>query len=357
MIIGLNNSNVIMGDYMGKDILRNETYINDLLKAYHSFDLSKLKNTKILITGGLGLIGSTIVDLLHISNLNIRIFIADINENFYKQRYETYSDISYIKYDALKDINFEIKVDYIINCAGIASPELYVTKPVETMLSNFSGVLNLLKYSNANNVKRMLYVSSSEVYGIKTSFDSFIESEFGSININDIRSSYSEAKRASELLCKSFSKEYGLDIVIVRPGHIFGPTASPNDKRISSAFCYSAAKGDNLYMKSSGIQKRSYCYSIDCAMQIILVLLQGKNCESYNVGHSEITTIKEMADIVAKAGNVKLIINQIQNKDDFANPMNNSSLNINKIKQLGYNEIFSVNEGLTHTIQILKEII
>ena len=340
-----------------KNILENKIYVDDLLKACNSIDLSSLKGTRILITGGLGLIGSAIVDFFHISNLNIKIFIADINESAYKQKYEKCSDIIYIKYNALEDINFYFKFDYIINCAGLASPELYVTKPVETILSNFNGLLNLLKYAKINKVKRLLYVSSSEVYGIKESFDSFVETEFGSININDIRSSYSEAKRASEVLCKSFSSEYGVSTVIVRPGHIFGPTASPNDKRISSAFCYAAANNENLYMKSSGMQKRSYCYSVDCALQIILVLLKGRNSESYNIGHSEITTIKEMASIVAKAGNVNLMIDQTENKDNFDNPMNNSSLNISKLKKLGYNEVFSVEEGLAHTVQILKEII
>lgn len=340
-----------------KDILENKLYQEDLLKAINRIDLTKLKNKSILITGGLGLICSAIVDLLHISNLNIKIFVADINEEFYMQRYSKYKDITYVKYDALKDINFDIDVDYIIHGAGLASPELYVKKPVETMLSNFNGLLNLLNYAKEKNVKRLLYISSSEVYGIKSNFNPFIESEFGTININDIRSSYSEAKRASEVLCRSFSSEYGLDTVIVRPGHIYGPTASKNDKRISSNFCYLAAQGESLIMKSAGSQKRSYCYSIDCAVQILLVLFKGICSEAYNIGHNQVVTIKEMATIIAQSGNVNLIVEQKEDSDSFANPMNNSSLDITKVKSLGYMDTFSTNEGLEHTVKILKDLL
>ena len=340
-----------------KNILDNEIYKNDLNKAISSIDLSQLQNKSILITGGLGLICSTIVDLLYTANLNIKIFIADINEQFYKERYSNYKDIVYIKYDALNDINFNISVDYIIHGAGLASPELYVEKPVETMLSNFNGLLNLLNYAKDKNVKRLLYISSSEVYGIKSNNNSFIESEFGSVNINDVRSSYSEAKRSSEVLCRAFSKEYGVNTVIVRPGHIYGPTASPKDKRISSVFCYQAAKGENLVMKSAGQQMRSYCYSIDCAAQILLVLLNGLCGEAYNIGHSKSTTIKEMASIVAKAGNVELIIEDYVKQDPSFNPMNNSSLDTKKVFSLGYYDIFSVEDGLSHTIEVLKQIL
>lgn len=249
-------------------------------------------------------------------------------------------------------------IDYIIHGAGLASPELYVSKPVETMLSNFNGVLNLLEYAKTHHTKRMLYISSSEVYGTKDIADAFEESKFGSVNINTIRSSYSEAKRASEVLCKSYSSEYDVDTVIVRPGHIYGPTASPRDKRISSEFAYLAAQGKSLEMKSLGLQKRSYCYSLDCAAAILVALMNGEKGESYNIGHDEITSIREMAQIMAEAGNVSLKINEPTEKDLMQfNPMDNSSLNNEKIKAIGYKDSFSVREGLAHTVTILTDLI
>lgn len=341
---------------MGK-LLENTVYVSDIKKVLDWLNLSDLKEKTILVTGGLGLICSSVVDILQSSGLNIRIKVADINEPFFETRYGGFQDIEYVKYNALEPLNFDFKADYIIHGAGLASPELYTTKPVETMLSNYLGVLNLLEYAKKVETKRMLYISSSEVYGNKLSDDPFIEDTFGTSSINNIRASYSEAKRASEVLCRSFSSEYGIETVMVRPGHIFGPTASPRDKRISSDFAYKASRGEKLEMKSSGLQKRSYCYSLDCAAAILIALLNGVSGESYNIGHDEITTIRRMSEILAEAGNVELNVANPTNEELKAfNPMNNSSLNNEKIKKIGYRDTFSVKEGLSHTVQILREI-
>ena len=344
-----------------KNILTNKIYISDIKRIFETFDLTSFKDKNILITGGLGLICSSVVDLMVVYNecynANINVYVADINENGFFARYGEYACVKYVPYDATKPIDFDINIDYIIHGAGLASPELYISKPVETMLSNFNGVLNLLEYAKKHMVKRMLYISSSEVYGMKDTADAFEENKFGSVNINTIRSSYSEAKRASEVLCKAYSSEYALDTVIVRPGHIYGPTASPKDKRISSEFAYLAAQGKSLEMKSAGLQKRSYCYSLDCALAILVALLNGKKGESYNIGHDEVTSIREMAQFLAEAGNVILKVNEPNNEDlKQFNPMDNSSLNNEKIKAIGYRDTFSVRDGLTHTVKILKDL-
>ena len=344
-----------------KDILENNLYRNDLQRALSNIDLSLLKNKTIIITGGLGLICSAVVDLLHTYNelcsANINISVADINEPFYYERYGKYKDIQYLKYNALEKITFDIKADYIIHGAGLASPELYITKPVETMLSNFDGVKNLLDYAKKIKTTGFLYISSSEVYGIKDFAESFCEDSFGKCDINNIRASYSEAKRASEVLCRSYSSEYGIRTVIVRPGHIYGPTASPKDMRVSSLFAFKAARGENLELKSTGETIRSYCYSVDCAVAILYALLYGKDQESYNIGHDEKTTIKEMTEIIANYAGVRMTIQNATNieKKQF-NPMDNATLNNSKIKQIGYKDSFTVYEGLTHTIEIIKQI-
>lgn len=288
----------------------------------------------------------------------MRVYIADINKDYFGIRYGDYPSIEYINYDAIKALEFDISLDYIVHGAGLSSLELFMEKPVETMLSNFNGVLNLLEYSKIHNVRRMLYISSSEVYGRKDIIDAFCEDQFGAVDINSIRSSYSEAKRASEVLCKSYSSEYGVDTVIVRPGHIYGPTASPRDKRVSSEFAYLSAQGKDLEMKSLGLQKRSYCYSLDCAAAILTVLMKGEKGESYNIGHDEVTSIRQMAKILAEAGSVQLHIDE-PSEDNLKrfNPMENSSLNNEKVKAIGYKDSFTVKEGLSNTVKILSELL
>ena len=203
----------------------------------------------------------------------------------------------------------------------------------------------------------LLYISSSEVYGKKTTEKPFVEGIYGEVDIDSIRSSYVIAKRAAEMMCKAYSSEYDVDTVIVRPGHIYGPSAKRNDRRISSDFAFKAAYGEKLEMKSSGLQKRSYCYSVDCAIQILTALMKGEKGQAYNVGHDDVVTIKEMAEIYADAGSVALTATE-PTKDEVRafNPMRNSALDNSKLKKLGYKDTFSVNEGLRHTVEILKEI-
>lgn len=338
-------------------LLESALYKADLLRAVGNSDLTKLDGKNIFITGGLGLIGSAIVDVLVTYNKIDKVYVGARSEKEFQVRFGGCQKVEYVYYDALKKINLDIKPDYIISGAGLASPELYTEKPVETILSNFDGVHALLDYSKNNRIQRLLYISSSEVYGNKKTEESFTEGDYGEVDIDNIRSSYTIAKRASEMLCKSYASEFGVDCVIVRPGHIYGPSAKKVDKRISSDFAFRAATGEQLVMKSSGLQKRSYCYSVDCAVQILTALLKGKKGQAYNIGHDEITTIRQMAKIYAEAGNVKLIIaDPTENELKAFNPMSNSSLNNNKIKQLGYRNSFTVEEGLKHTVCILKEL-
>ena len=338
-------------------LLESNAYIADLKCAIKNIDLSSLEGKTIFITGGLGLICSTIADVLLAYGKIKKIYIGARSSKDFQDRFGGFNKAEYVFYDALKPLKLDVVPDYIICVAGLSSPELYTSKPVETILSNFDGVHSLLEYARYNNVKRLLYISSSEVYGNKDSEEPFRENVYGKINIDNIRTSYAVAKRASEMLCKAFGSEFDVNVVMVRPGHIYGPSAKKTDKRISSSFAFEAAAGKKLLMKSAGLQKRSYCYSIDCALQILTVLLNGENGQAYNVGHDEVTTIRRMAEILARAGNTLLLAEKPTELETNAfNPMNNSSLNNEKVKELGYKDTFTVEEGLTHTVEILKEV-
>lgn len=337
-------------------LLDSTQYINDLRKAAKNINLDVIENKTFFITGGLGLIASTIADVL-VANSRTIVYIGARSEQRFQERFGGCENVKFIKYDALGNLDLSIRPDYIIHGAGLASPELYTEMPVETVLSNLNGVHALLEFVRQKGTGRLLYISSSEVYGKKANENSFVEGEYGEIDIDNIRSSYSIAKRASEILCRAYTSEYNVDTIIVRPGHVYGPSASKADKRLSSDFAYKAAAGENLEMKSSGLQKRSYCYSVDCAIQILTVLISGKSGEAYNIGNDSVTTIKKMAELYAKAGNVKLTTTEATETELKAfNPMNNSSLDNRKIRALGYKDTFSVEEGVKHTVEILKEI-
>lgn len=347
-------------------IYESKTYIMDLFNVTKEFkELDLLRNSSILITGATGLICSSVVDILlksnEINKTNIHIYAAGRNEPKMRERFAEYlhnDKFHYVRYDATKDNKLDIDVDYVIHGASNAYPSIIAMHPVETMLSNFMGIQQLLELARTKSIKRVLYISSSEIYGLKTTKEPFKEDEYGYIDILNSRNSYSSAKRASETLCISYTKEFELDTVIVRPGHIYGPTASKDDNRVSSMFAYNVVEGKNIILKSAATQVRSYCYIMDCATAILTVLLKGSKGEAYNISNRDsMISIKHLSELFAKYGNVTIKYenpNYIE-KVGF-NPMTDSSLSSLKLEELGWRGKFDAELGVMRTLQVLKEL-
>ncbi len=347
-------------------LYKNSIWISDIDKVLDVIpELDRLAGKSVMITGAAGLVCSSVVDVIFRYNdtheKKIMILAAG---RWYKEMYGRFQDMVdrddfiYVAYDASKTNNYlDIHADYIIHGASNASPNMIVKEPVETMLSNFLGMKYLLDYAKEQGTKRILYISSSEVYGEKEGSEPYREGQYGYIDLLKARNSYSVGKRAAETLCASYADEYGVESVIVRPGHIYGPTASPYDNRVASTWAYSVARGEGIVMKSDGAQIRSYCYSLDCASAILKVLVSGENCRAYNISNPDsIISIKDMAEILVKSANVKLRI-EIPTEEERKgfNPMSNSSLDSTSLLQLGWHGCFDAETGFSHTVQILRE--
>lgn len=335
-------------------------YLRDLVRIQDVIpNISLLKEKSILITGAGGLIGSAIVDFLielnDLQKYKINIYIAGRNYEKIKNRFEERmdrSDIHYIEYDACLPIHFEKKVDYLIHGASNANPAAYDSQPVETMLANFIGIQNLLEYVHICGVDRILYISSSEIYGKKENNLSYKEEDYNFLDILNPRACYPSSKRAAETLCAAYQKEYNINAVIVRPGHVYGPTMTPQDTRAASQFAKNIVDGKNITMKSAGTQLRSYCYVLDCVSAIITVLLNGKRGEAYNISNPEsIVTIKDLAKCFAEVGNrnIEFEIPTVTETASY-NLMNNSSLNSTKLQDLGWYGLFNMEDGVRATL-------
>ena len=349
-------------------IYDSKLWISDLDETTENLpELQELSGKSILVTGCTGLICSSIIDIFirwnETHNEKIIILAAGRNEKKVITRFSPYSKndwFTFIPYDALSTKNiFNFLCDYIIHGAGNASPNKILKEPVETILSNFNGIKYLLDYAKNNGTKRVLYISSSEVYGQKEDNQPYKINEYGFIDLLNSRNSYSIGKRAAENLCASYADEYGVESVIIRPGHIYGPTAVKSDNRVSSSWAYLAAQGKNIVMKSDGSQIRSYCYCLDSASAILKVLLKGIKTHAYNISNpNSIISIREMAEILSKASGVELkIVLPTNTEQKGFNPMNNSSLDSSELLSLGWESIFDAERGFSHTIKILKEII
>ena len=339
-------------------------YQKDISKVIMNVpDIEKLKGKRILVTGATGLICSAVVDILFQLNLVndfcMSIFLAGRSGSRIKERFpykKEGEDYTFIEYDSTYSRSVEGCFDYIIHGASNADPRRIINEPVETLLSNVVGLKCLLDNIVCNHCGRLLYVSSSEVYGNKNSNTPFSESDYGFVDILNPRACYPVGKRAAESLCASYGNEYGVDFVICRPGHIYGPTITMGDSRASSQFPRDIVSGKDIIMKSEGRQMRSYCYVLDCASAILTIMLNGVSNNAYNISNkNSVCSIREMAEAFAFSGNKKIVYElptELECKS--YNMMNNSSLNATKLEALGWKAEFSMSEGAKHTIDILK---
>jgi len=329
--------------------------------------IEKLYKKKIFITGATGMLCSPVVDIISLLNREkaacIELVIGGRSEERCKERFKDIPadfEYTFVDYDANCDCELTVEADYIIHGASNADNRRFLKEPVETLLSNIIGLKSLLDMAASNKGSRLLFVSSSEVYGSRELFSydtegEISEDEYGYVDILSARSCYPSGKRAAESLCASYIDEYGVDAVIVRPGYIYGPTIGKSDSRASAAFTLDAAAGRDIVMKSKGEQQRSYCYMLDCASALLSVLLNGECGEAYNISNRKsIVSIRDVAECLAKEGGVKVVLEipTDEEKKSF-NPMKNSVLNAKKLENLGWKAHFGLDEGIKRTLEFL----
>ena len=108
------------------------------------------------------------------------------------------------------------KVDYIIHAAAVTGSKQMVTDPVRTIHTALWGMDEVLRAAVENQAAAMVYLSSMEVYGQPTTTGQTAETDLGYVDLNNVRSSYPEGKRMSELLCNSYAEQYGLRVMAAR---------------------------------------------------------------------------------------------------------------------------------------------
>lgn len=341
---------------------QSKLYFEDIDKSLmHTVDIEKLFGKSIIITGATGTIGSFVADALIRLNqqntANLKIYLAGRNLEKLCMQYEDCSGIEFLKYDMSRPIEFDVQVDYIIHAAGNAHPAAFNGNPVETTVGNIESTFGLLEYLRKHHGKRLLYVSSGEVYGQgDISLEAFEEKYAGYVDILSPRSCYPLSKRMAENLCASYWKQYGVEAVIVRPCHTYGPHMTSTDNRAHVQFFHNALNGEDIALKSAGSQMRSYNYVGDCASALLTVLVSGISGEAYNLANPKAKlTIAQLADRIARAESRKVVFEN-PSSVDIANqsPIAKQVLDSNKIEGLGWSPAFSVEDGITHTLNILK---
>lgn len=334
-------------------------YSADILAAANLvLPWEKLSNSNILITGATGLIGSCLVEvLMSRPNKDYHVYASGRNEERAKARFAEFADdpaFHFFKYDVMKPLEGEIQFDYIIHAASNASPNFFATKPVEVIKSNIEGVSNLMDYGLSHGLKRLLFVSSGEVYG-EGDGRVFTEDYSGYVNPTSPRSCYPSSKRAAETLCVSYGVEYGVEAVIARPSHTYGPNFTESDNRVYAQFIRNVLKGEDIVMKSTGAQFRSWCYVVDCASALLYILLKGENGQAYNIADaSSNISIKDLAEMIAGIGGKKVVIDLPSDVEKAGfNVVTKSVFSTKKLESLGWNVEGTMKDKMLNTINML----
>lgn len=344
-------------------LIENQLYVDDLKRVLKSIELDK--DISILLTGATGLVGSFLTDVFWLYNktsrFNICVTLTSRNYEKLQKRFPYLlqdDNFKMLERNVEDHIGNEEKYDYIINAASNADPGTYAKYPVETIKTNILGTINVLEYAKCHSNTRVLFTSTMEVYGKGIRTDSFKENQYGLIDYNEIRSCYPESKRTSELLMRSYAEEYHCDIVIARLGYIYGPTMTKTDNKVVAQFINNALEKRNIILKSSGEQKRSYCYIADTVLGILTVLFKGRSGEAYNIANEQsVITISELAEKAAEINHVKVeyAAPSALEKKGFSSPQD-AILNTEKLQELGFAPYYSIKEGLERTVLILSDV-
>lgn len=336
------------------------SYSQDILNIFQA-DLpwDKLAGSNILVTGATGLIGGCLVDALMMNPMkDYHVFASGRNEERAKKRFVSFINdpaFHFLQHDVLEPLLGDVTFHYIIHAASNASPNFFAQKPVEIIKSNIIGVVNLMEYGLQHGMKRFLYVSSGEVYG-EGDGRVFTEEYSGYVNCATPRACYPSSKRATETLCVSYAAEYGADVVIARPCHTYGPHFTEQDNRVYAQFIRNVLRGEDIVMKSTGEQFRSWCYVVDCVSALLHILLKGEKSEVYNIADSNSNiSIKELAETIASIGGKRVIIAMPDNEEKRGfNIVSKSLFDTEKLKKLGWQIKGSLNIKMKNIIIELR---
>lgn len=326
------------------------------------FDALNSKN--IMITGAAGLIGSYIVDLIITANrefnININVIAIDRNAQLLDSRFPAeYSEIKKVIVDVSDNDLSDCEADYLIHAASNTSPIDYAQKPIDTIRTNSVGTYKMLEYCIKNNIKRFMFCSSVEAYGQNNGdVDFFDEKYSGYVDCNTVRAGYPSGKRASEAMCNAFASEHeSFDFVISRIGRIYGPTVINGDAKAPTMFIRNAVNGEDIVLKSDGMQEYSFGYVADCAIAMLTILVKGERGHAYNIADERVVRLREFAQICAEAGGTKVIFDKPNTIESAGySKITKALMKTDKLFNLGWSPKSSLEDGIINTVKYLKEL-
>ena len=269
---------------------------------------------KIIVTGGLGFIGSNLIELL----LKKKFFVINIDKisyssNFYNTKsFEKSKKYKFIKLDInsknLKNIFFKYKPIGIFNLAAETHVDRSIDNPSNFIHSNILGVYNLLEcfkiYSKSNKSK-LIHISTDEVYGdiIKGRSDE---------NFSYKPSSpYAASKASSDHLVSSYIRTYNIPAIVTNCSNNYGPRQHP--EKLIPKLIYNIINNKNLPIYGNGLNSREWIYVKDHCEALLKVFLKGKVGEFYNIGSNQnLNNLKVTNEIIKNSKKLFIVGNKVR---------------------------------------------
>jgi nucleoside-diphosphate-sugar epimerase len=296
---------------------------------------------KILITGGAGFIPSSLADKL-LQNTNNTIVLIDNLLTGFKENIPIHNNCTFYECDVndfnqIKPIFEKYHFDYIFHYAAVVGVKRTLLNPL-LVLEDIQGVKNVLELARIQNVKRVFFSSSSEVYGEPVHLPQNEETT----PLNS-RLPYAIVKNVGESYFKSYFQEYGLKYTIFRFFNTFGPKQSQDF--VMSKFIKASLMNEDITVYGDGTQTRTFCY-IDDNVDACMKTMEDSKFENdvFNIGNDKITTIKELAQTVINlTGSSSKIINLPPLPEG---DMTRRQPDITKMKQILVRDLISLEDGI-----------
>lgn len=246
---------------------------------------------KILITGGAGFIGSNLAKRLVFDGHQVTVLDSLLRGN--KLDKETYSKIKFIKGD-VRDLSVvteaSVNCDIIFHFAAVLGVDIVADNPVETMDVEVIGTRNVVEAAATNNVKKIMYASTSGIYG-HSAFENTLTEEV----LVDPRTSYAMAKRYNEIYLASHHEEKGLNVTSLRFFNVYG--ANQDNRMVVPLFFEQALSNQPITVFGSGDQTRDFTY-IDDTIDACVHLMNKTGCHIVNIANEQEWRIAELAVLI-----------------------------------------------------------
>ena len=306
-----------------------------------------MKNKKVVVTGGAGFIGSNLSGELSMDN---EISIID---NFLTGKKENILEL--IEKDNVKliegsitDLDFLQKafknIDYVFHQAAVPSVPRSVEDPISSNDVNINGTLNVLIAARDNDVKKVVYASSSAVYGDTPTLPKAEKMCPMPLSL------YAVTKLAGEIYCKVFYEIYGLPTISLRYFNVYGPRQDPASQyaAVIPKFIYQIMNNTPPLIYGDGEQSRDFTFVYDVVQANIKAATSNAAGEIINIAKGERTTINTLAEIIMEISGKNLEPLHIE---PMRGDIRYSLADISKaMKLIGYNPKYSLKSGLEETI-------